>query len=66
MYEFPVRRVLSALLFTASAALLALPPAAADSFWSQLFDPSDGQFDVSGLVASERGFLPEPILITEP
>jgi hypothetical protein len=55
----------SLLPFALVAAFLT-PWAKADSFWSQLFDTKDGQFDVSSLLASKRGFLPVPILITEP
>ena len=46
-------------------ALVALP-VQAGSFWSELFDPKDGQFDVSQMLAKDLGFLPVPILITEP
>ncbi len=31
-----------------------------------LFDEQDGQFDVSDYLASAKGFLPVPIIITEP
>jgi hypothetical protein len=41
-------------------------PARAASFWNELFDPWDGQFDVSKMLAKDLGFLPVPILITEP
>lgn len=54
--------LLAVALITASL----IPAAMADSFWNQLFDAKDGQFYVSGLLASERGFPPVPILITEP
>lgn len=36
------------------------------SFWSQFRDPQDGAFDTSQWLASKTGFLPVPILITEP
>lgn len=60
------KRFFGAVLCTAPLALGSAHTVAADSFWSQLFDPADGQFDASRVVASERGFLPVPILITEP
>jgi len=49
--------------------LLALAPAvgrAADGPAISLFDPEDGQLDMSAMLASASGFLPVPILITEP
>ena len=58
-YRYPI------LPFVLIAAFLT-SGAKADSFWSQLFDAKDGKFDVSSLLASKRGFLPVPILITEP
>lgn len=33
---------------------------------SRFFDPVDGQFDVSQFLATARGFLPVPIIVTEP
>ena len=36
------------------------------SFWSQFRDPQDGALDVSEWLASKTGFLPVPIIITEP
>jgi hypothetical protein len=53
-------------LTVALIAVCPIPAVSADSFWNQLFDPKDGQFDVSSMLTSERGFLPVPILITEP
>jgi hypothetical protein len=47
-------------------AALCTEPVVADSFWSQFFDPKDGKFDVSRMLAKDIGFLPVPILITEP
>ena len=31
-----------------------------------MIDPEDGKFDISDYLASARGFLPIPIIITEP
>jgi hypothetical protein len=45
---------------------LCTEPVVADSIWSQFFDPKDGNFDVSQMLAKDLGFLPVPILITEP
>jgi Omp85 superfamily domain len=39
-------------------------PASADSV--SFFDPRDGQFDVSSFLERPRGFLPVPVVITEP
>ena len=33
---------------------------------ARMFDPVDGQLDVSEFLASARGFLPIPIIVTEP
>ena len=33
---------------------------------ARMFDPVDGQLDVSEFLASARGFLPVPIIVTEP
>lgn len=35
-------------------------------FEQTMIDPEDGKFDVSNYLASARGFLPVPIIITEP
>jgi hypothetical protein len=45
---------------------LVADPAAASSFFSQFIDPTDGQVDVSQWVLDNKGFLPVPIIITEP
>lgn len=34
--------------------------------WSRFVDPDDGQFDLSYFLAQSKGFLPVPILVTEP
>ncbi len=41
--------------------------AVAESFWSQFVDPDDGRFDTSRFLADNAyGFLPLPIIITDP
>ena len=35
-------------------------------FEENLIDPEDGKFDMSSYLKSARGFLPVPIIITEP
>ncbi len=41
--------------------------AVADSFWSQFVDADDGRFDASNYLADNAyGFLPLPIIITDP
>jgi len=50
------------------AALLAaaiLPPAVAADL-DQFRDPDEGQIDLSGWLIDRKGFLPVPILVTEP
>jgi hypothetical protein len=52
------------------AALLMLglcsPDAQASWFRDTLIDPQDGMLDMSDYLASARGFLPVPIIVTEP
>lgn len=38
----------------------------AGSFWDRFIDPEDGMFDTSEWLLTHRGFLPVPIIITEP
>lgn len=38
----------------------------ASSFLDQFIDPTDGQFDTSDWLLTRKGFLPVPVLITEP
>ena len=45
---------------------LSCTPLAAGSFFDQFIDPSDGQFDTSAWLLDNQGFLPVPIIITEP
>jgi len=41
--------------------------AGADGFWSQFVDPDDGRLDASSFLAENAyGFLPVPIIITDP
>jgi len=43
------------------------PVASAEGFWSQFIDPGDGRFDASRFLADNAyGFLPVPIIITDP
>ena len=43
------------------------PVASAEGFWSQFIDPDDGRFDASRFLADNAyGFLPVPIIITDP
>ena len=46
--------------------ILVMHSACANSFFDQFFDPLDGQFDTSDWLQSNSGFLPVPIIITEP
>jgi hypothetical protein len=41
-------------------------PAFAQSFWERFTDPEDGAFDISSQLASQAGFLPVVLPITEP
>ena len=41
-------------------------PDSAATAQSRFFDPSDGQFDVSQVLEHPHGFLPIPVIITEP
>jgi hypothetical protein len=36
------------------------------SFLEQFTDPQDGKFDASNWLINKKGFLPVPIIITEP
>ena len=48
-------------------AALCCHEAEADGFWSQFIDPDDGRFDASNYLADNAyGFLPLPIIITDP
>ena len=48
-------------------ALITCNAALADGFWDQFVDPDDGRFDASSFLADNAyGFLPIPIIITEP
>ena len=38
----------------------------AASFFDQFIDPTDGKFDASDWLINAKGFLPVPIIITEP
>ncbi len=54
-------------LFTVLAVLSIWSPAAWSGWLPEiLVDPEDGQLDASAYLASTKGFLPVPIIITEP
>jgi hypothetical protein len=57
---------LSQLLSAVSLLLLCSATLQADSFFDKFIDPTDGQFDTSGWLIDNKGFLPVPIIITEP
>ena len=40
--------------------------AAAGSFFEQMIDPQDGKLDISQMLASKTGFLPVPLIISDP
>jgi len=46
--------------------LLGSLTASASSFFNQFIDPTDSKFDVSEWLINKKGFLPVPIIITEP
>ena len=48
------------------ASALVAQPAAAGWFADTMTDPLDGKIDSSKFLAEEKGFLPVPIIITEP
>ncbi len=45
---------------------LCLAPAQAEGWLEHFRDPQDGQFDMSEWLLDHKGFLPVPIIITEP
>ena len=64
------RRFLSLIALAAVSAFAALPsPASAATvreMMERFLDPTDGQFDLSEWLLDRKGFLPVPIIITEP
>jgi hypothetical protein len=50
----------------ATAAAGADPPADRSTARSRYFDPEDDRFDMSSFLENPRGFLPIPLLVTEP
>jgi hypothetical protein len=48
------------------AVLSFMPEAYAASFFDQFIDPQDGKFDASHWLLEKKGFLPVPIIVTEP
>ena len=63
MCELPAR-----LLSLVLASLLIASPAnsQAASFFENFADPKDGMFDASQWLAGKSGFLPVPLVISEP
>ena len=48
-------------------ALMLFPvPASGNSFFSRFIDPKDGKLDASQWLAGRTGFLPIPIIISDP
>lgn len=62
------RNLLVVLLFAVvSLSLLQLSTNVhAGSFMDKFIDPKDGEFDASDWLLHQRGFLPVPIIVTEP
>ena len=61
------RLLVRAALSCALAAILLLAAPGAVAAWYDAFvDPDDGQFDASEWLLDRKGFLPVPIIITEP
>jgi hypothetical protein len=58
--------VRAVLLAVALCSLAGAPEARSSWFSDTLIDPEDGMLDMSDYLASARGFLPVPIIITEP
>ncbi len=54
------------LCFVLVGLVLLVQPAFAGSFMDQFIDPEDGKFDTSQWLLEGHGFLPVPIIITEP
>jgi len=48
------------------SAVSAPPPAESRGRLARFFDPEDGQLDISSFLEDPKGFLPIPLLITEP
>ena len=59
---FPALRIVLFVLLVFSSSHTAY----AASFYDQFIDPTDGKFDASHWLLSRKGFLPVPIIITEP
>src|SRR5436190_7101718 len=56
----------AAALASALFAALQAPPALAEGFADAFVDRQDGKLDASDWLLEKKGFLPVPILITEP
>jgi len=61
-----VTRVTRLLLLALGVVVLQVGYAQEPPATSRFRDPEDGQFDVSSFLEKPRGFLPVPIVITEP
>jgi len=64
----PQRRVRCINCLLAALLMLGLWSSCAQAGWfrDNVIDPEDGMLDMSDYLASARGFLPVPIIITEP
>ena len=58
-----VRKTLTTLT---AVLVLTSPSLHANALFDKFIDPTDGQFDTSGWLIDNKGFLPVPIIITEP
>ena len=63
---FSVRALVAAILVVAFALSPTLAVANAREMFQRFLDPEDGQLDLSEWLLDRRGFLPVPIIITEP
>jgi hypothetical protein len=61
-----IRRAIVRVLFAAAAALAVALAAAAQEEKVSLKDPEDGALDFSAFLSTRTGFLPVPLIVTEP
>jgi hypothetical protein len=61
-----MHRYRAAFALTALALLITASPAASALSLEDLRDPEDGRFDTSRMLLDLKGFLPVPIIVTEP
>jgi len=64
--RFLVRKAKLAAFLLLVTFLLSLPSTAISADFSLFKDPDDGMFDASNFILSRVGFMPVPIIITEP